>query len=75
MPGGSCCWLDLCCPPDSPQQHAALAAHLGITEDAAAKVLHEFRLVPRDVPASLHRVLDAELRGHLHAKGEATGGE
>jgi hypothetical protein len=70
MPGGPCCWLDLCCPPD--QAAAALAEHLGITAEAAAAVLKGFRLVPRDVPKVLLDHLDARLRAYLEERGHPT---
>ena len=69
MPGGPCCWLDLCCPP--PAAAASLAEHLGISLEAAQAVLREFRLVPRDVPQVLHDHLDARLRAYLIERGES----
>lgn len=67
MPGGPCCWLDLCCPPD--QAAVSLAEHLGISLAAAQAVLEEFRLVPRDVPQVLHDHLNARLKVYLAERG------
>lgn len=69
MPGGPCCWLDLCCPPD--QAAVSLAEHLGIPIEAAQAVLTKFRLVPRDVPQTLHDHLDKQLKTHLVSLGHA----
>lgn len=68
MPGGPCCWLDLCCPPDEAAE--SLAEHLGISIAAAAAVLKEFRLVPRDAPKVLLDHIDARLKVYLAERGQ-----
>lgn len=68
MPGGVCCPLGLCCPPD--KAAAALAERVGISIEAAKAVLGGFRIVPNDAPKTLHDHLDAALRDYLTARGE-----
>jgi len=56
MPGGACCVLGVCCPPD--RQAAALAEHLGVPLEAAQAIAGTtkgagYLLIPRTLPEAM----------------------
>lgn len=75
MPGGACCILEVCCPPDengkaSPEAAGALAEWLAeheaaasdaSYEDIAVRLLGSYRLVPRTIDAGPSGTTDQHL--------------
>lgn len=51
--GSPCCWLYLCCPP--PAAARALASEIGISFEAATKVLDRLRPLPLDLEPTAAR--------------------
>lgn len=73
---GVCCVLSLCCPPenDGGAKARKLEEHLFSTTDpvrveAFEQLYRQFRLVPRDVDAELHKALDQALEKYLKDRG------